>query len=91
MNPLALLHSYSSLSPLFTIMGAISASSIRWSEVQFRPKQPQVETIDPATSAVPPSSSIPFTSTASGVTLEAVMAQLQRMDARLDYLIDEIC
>ena len=50
-----------------------------------------METIDPATSAVPPSSSIPFTSTASGVTLEAVMAQLQRMDARLDYLIDEIC
>ena len=38
---------------------------------------------------------IPFTSTPSsldgGVTLEAIMAQLQCMDARLDTLSDELC
>ena len=37
-----------------------------------------------------PSTSTPF-SFASGVTLEAVMAQLQRMDAHLDTLSDELC
>ena len=43
------------------------------------------------TFSVPPSSSVPFTSTVNGVTLEGVMAQLQRMDARLNYLTDEMC
>ena len=27
----------------------------------------------------------------ASVTLDAIMAQLQRMDARLDYLTDEMC
>ena len=43
----------------------------------------------------PPTSSTPSTSTpssfAGGVTLDAIMAQLQRMDARLDTLSDELC
>ena len=30
-------------------------------------------------------------SSAAGVTLEAIMAQLQRMDARLDSLTNEMC
>ena len=42
----------------------------------------------------PPASSAPSTSTssssASGVTLEAVMAQLQRMDVHLDTLFAEL-
>ena len=41
-----------------------------------------------------PTPSIPSTSAPSlvdGVTLEAIMAQLQRMDARLDTLSDELC
>ena len=42
----------------------------------------------PASSA--PSSSAPSSST-GGVTLDAIMAQLQCMDARLDTLIDELC
>ena len=43
----------------------------------------------------PPASNAPSTSapssTAGGVTLEAIMAQLVRMDARLDTLSDELC
>ena len=49
-----------------------------------------METINPATSDVP-SSSAPSTSTTGGVTLKAIMAQLQCMDARLDSLTDEMC
>ena len=30
-------------------------------------------------------------SSVAGVTLEAIMAQLQRMDARLDSLTNEMC
>ena len=74
------------LSPLFTIMGAICAGSIRRSEAQLRLKRP-------------PSSSTPPTSTPSsstvGVTLDAIMEQLQRIHAdfggHLDYLTDEMC
>ena len=76
-------------------MGAISASSIRQSEAQFRPKWPRVETIDPVAFAVPPFSLTPSTSIAGDVTLEAIMAQLQQMEVdfggRLDYLTDEMC
>ena len=37
-----------------------------------------------------PSTSAPFSS-ASGVTLDAIMAQLQHIDAHLDTLSDELC
>ena len=45
--------------------------------------------------AIPPTSlapsiSAPFSST-SGVTLDVIMAQLQRMDAHFDTLSDELC
>ena len=54
---------------------------------------------DPATPATPPSSapssSAPSTSTTGDVTFEAIMAQLQWMEAdfggRLNYLTNEIC
>ena len=53
-----------------------------------------METIDPAAFAVP-SSSASSTSIASGMTLEAIMAQLQQMEVdfggHLDYLTDEMC
>ena len=82
-------------SPFFTTMGAISTGSVRQSEAQLRLKRPQVETTNPTTSAVPPSSLAPSTSAPSSsvasVTLDAIMAQLQRMDACLDYLTDEMC
>ena len=55
-------------SPYFTTMGAISAGSVWRSEAQLRLKRPRTKTIDPATSAIPPSSLI------VGVTLEAIMA-----------------
>ena len=54
-----------------------------------------METIDPATSTIPPSSSAPSTFAIGGETLEAIMAQPQWMEAdfggRLDYLTDEMC
>ena len=60
-------------SPLFTIMDAINTGSIWQSEAQLWPKQPWVETTDPAASTVPPSSMAPSSSVVSGVTLEAIM------------------
>ena len=58
-----------------------------------------METIDLATSAIPPSSLTPSTSapssSASSVTLDAIMEQLQQMHAdfggHLDYLTNEMC
>ena len=70
------------------IIGAISMFA-RWSEAQFQPKWPQIEM------ATPPASFIPFTfapsSFGGGVTFEAIMTQLELMDARLDTLSDELC
>ena len=70
-------------------MGAIDAGSVRWSKAKLRPKRPRVETIGPVASVVP-STSAP-SSSAAGVTLKAIMAQLQWMDTCLDYLTEEIC
>ena len=76
-------------------MGAIIASFVQQSEAQLRLEWPQTETDDPAASIFPPSFSASSISTpsssAAGVTLKAIMAQLQRMDARLDHLTDEMC
>ena len=56
----------------FSVMCAIDAATIRQSEAQLQPKRPRTET------ATPPTSFAPFTcapsSSAGGVTLEAVMA-----------------
>ena len=71
-------------------MDAISAGSVRWSEAQLQSKQLHVETIDPAASTIP-SFSAPSTSTAGGVTLEAIMVQRQCMDTCLDSLTNEMC
>ena len=82
------------LSPTLSLHTSLScmpldAAIVRWSEVQLQPKRPQIET------ATPPASSTPSTSAPSSsvgrVTLEAIMAQLVRMDARLDTLSDELC
>ena len=48
-----------------------------------------MESIGPAASAVP--STFAPSSLTSDVTLEAIMAQLQCMDACLDTLSDELC
>ena len=73
----------------FTIMGAISGASVRWSEAQLRLKLPWIETVTPL-AFFAPSTSAP-SSSVGGVTLEAIMAQLERMDAYLDTLSDELC
>ena len=86
-----ILRHFSSLipnSPYYTVMGAISAASIRRSEAQLQLKQPRMETVDLPASTIP-STSAP--SLGGGVTLEAIMAQLQSMDALLDTLNDELC
>ena len=83
-------------------MGAISASSVRWSKAQLQSKQPRVETTNlaaPVTLAASPSStpssSAPSSSAADGETLVAIMEQLQQMHANfgghLETLTDEIC
>ena len=71
----------------FSIMGAISGTSIRQSKAQLRLKRPQTEMATPLASSAP-STSTP--SSAGGVTLEAVMAQLQCMDAHLNTLNTEM-
>ena len=76
-------------SPYFITMGAISIGSIRQSEAQLQLRWPRVETSSPSVSAGP-STPTP-SSSASKVTLEAIIAQLQCMDARLDTLFDDLC
>ena len=74
----------------FTHICAINAVTIKRSEVQFRLRQ-----MDSATSTCPAPSrstrsiSVPSSST-SNVSLGHIMAQLQRMDARLDTLSTEL-
>ena len=92
--PLAImriLHHFSILildSPLFTVMGDISAASIRRSEAQLQPKRLQTKMTNPPAPTIP-STSTP-SSSMSGVALEAVMAQLQCIDAHLDTLTTEL-
>ena len=73
----------------FSVMCAINAATVRRSETQLRPRRPRTETTTPPASSTP-STSAP-SSSAGGVTLKAIMAQLLRMDARLDTLSDELC
>ena len=60
------------LSDHFSVMGAIDAVTIKWSEAQFQSRQ-SGSTAPPTPSA--PSTSAPSSST-SGVTLRDIMAQL---------------
>ena len=76
-------------SPYYNTMGAIDAGSIWRSEDKLRPKRPLVETTGPVAFAVP-STSAP-SSLAGYVTLKAIMVQLQRVDAHLYTLSDELC
>ena len=71
----------------FPIMGAIDVGIVKRSEAQFHLKRSRsIATPTPTA----PSTSIP-SSAMSGVTHEDIMAQLQRMDARLNTLSDELC
>ena len=69
----------------FSMMCAIDATIVQRSEAQLKPRQHWTETATPLTSTAP-STSVP-SSSAGGMTLEAIMAQLVRMDARLDTLV----
>ena len=70
-------------------MCAIDAVTIRLNKAQLRPKQPRTEMATPSISSTP--STFAPSSSVGGVTLEAVMAQFQCMDAHLDTLSDELC
>ena len=76
-------------SPHFTVINAIDVATIRRSEAQLRSRWPRTETATPPTSIA--SSISTSLSSTGGVTLEAIMAQLVHMDARLDILSDELC
>ena len=65
------------LSDHFSIMGAIDAATIKWSEAQFQSRQSKLAT--PPTPSTPSTSAL--SSSTSGVILRDIMAQLQRMDA----------
>ena len=75
-------------------MGAINAMSVWRSEAQLLSKWPQTKMMDPPAPPAPPAPTIPSTSNHSsstgGVTLKAIMAQLQRMDAHLDTLTTKL-
>ena len=84
------------LSDHFIFMCAIDAATVKRIKAQFRSRQS--DSTAPPSRLVPsrsaPSRSTPSTSTSSfangNVTLGYVMAQLQRMDARLDTLSTEL-
>ena len=71
-------------SPHFTVMSAIDTAIVQQSEAQLRLRWPWTEATNPPASNTPSSS-------AGGVTLEAIMAQLVCMDACLDTLNEELC
>ena len=74
----------------FTVMCAINAVTVRQSEAQLRLKQPWTKMATPLAPSAPSSSSSSSSSLSGGVTLEVVMAQLERMDAHLDTLTSEL-
>ena len=73
----------------FIVMGAISTASVQRSEAQLKPKQPRTEMVTPSALSIP-STSAPSSSSAGGVTLEVIIAQLECMDAHLDTLTTEL-
>ena len=74
----------------FTIMSAVDYTTIKCSEAQFRSRQSDLVALSSrsAPSCSAPSVSAP--SSSGDVSLGDVMAQLQRMDARLDTLSTEL-
>ena len=84
-----ILHHYSVpflLSNHFHVMCAIDATIVKRSEAQLHSRWSRSAT--PSTPSAP--SIFAPSSSAGGVTLDAIMAQLQRMDARLDTLTTEL-
>ena len=75
-------------SPFFTIMGAISTASVQLSEAQFQPKRPRTETTTPLALSIP--STFVSSSSSGGMMLEAIMAHVECMDARLDTLTTKL-
>ena len=70
----------------FHVMCAIDAATIKRSETQLRSRWSGLAT--PPTPSTPSTSAL--SSSTGGVTLDAIMAQLQGMDTRLDTLTTEM-
>ena len=75
--------------PYFLVMSAIDAATVPRSKAQLRPGWLWTEMTTPPTSTTP--STFAPSSSAGGVTLEAIMAQLVHMDALPDILSNELC
>ena len=73
----------------FSVMCAIDAAAVRRSKAQLRPKWPQTETTTPPASLT--SSTSAPSSSAGGVTLDAIMTQFRHMDTCLETFSDELC
>ena len=71
----------------FHVMCAIDTATIKWSEVQLHTRWSG--SVAPPT-PLTPSTSASFSSV-GGVTLDAIMTQFQRINARLDTLSDKLC
>ena len=71
----------------FLFMGAIDAGIVKRSKVQLRSRW---SGLTATSTPLAPSTVAPSSST-GGVTLDAIIAQLQCMDAHLDTLTDELC
>ena len=59
------------VSPYFSVMGGIDATTVQRSEQQLRPRRPQTQTVTSPTSLAP-STSAPLSSV-GGMTLDAIM------------------
>ena len=75
------------ISDHFHVMCAIDTATVKRSEAQLHSRRSWM--VAPPTSWTP--STFALSSFTSGVTLDAIMVQLQRMDARLDTLSNELC
>ena len=73
----------------FFVMYVVDTATVRRSEAQHRLRWPRTKTTTPLASSTPSTSA--SSSFVGGVTLEAIMTQLVRMDACLDTLNDELC
>ena len=73
----------------FFVMCVMDAMIVRRSEAQLQPRRLWTKMATPPASSALSTSAL--SSSAGGMTFEAIMAQLMRMDARLETFSDELC
>ena len=73
----------------FSVMCTMDAMTVRRSEAQLQPKRPRTKMATPLAYFALSNSTL--SSSIGGMTFEAIMAQLMRMDACLETFSDELC